>query len=208
MNRGHRIPSVPHLVPVEGFAHRTPQPVFLLHDSRAFPLSRIVAERRGPAPERVEPLEKEIQLPQPVGRARGQRRLRRRDHLQAVPPRGERATLGEDGLPAIELGPREDAVREDGHGRCRRRAGGRWAGAADLEELDDRRALIVRETLNAIQGERDRVEALAHPSSPSKPAERLKASQRRVAFSNIRLLLSTNYIPFISYIMSGSIGVV
>src|SRR2546427_5223007 len=53
MNRWHGVPPVPHLVPIEGFARRTPLSGFLPHDSRPHSLSRVVAERRGPARERI-----------------------------------------------------------------------------------------------------------------------------------------------------------
>ena len=83
--------------------------------------------------------------------------------MQALPPGGERAARGEDSLPAIELGPREAAIPEDGHGR-RPLAAGHHAGATDLEELDNRLSLFVRKTPDAVQGAVDRVEILAHSS--------------------------------------------
>src|SRR5207245_9194985 len=125
------------------------------------------------------------------------RRLGHGDDLQAVPSGGERAGRGEDGLPAIELGPREGAVSEDCHRRCRPLAGGHHAGAAGLETFDDRLALIVREALNAAQGEHCRVGALAHLSTIT-----------RVSFSNMSSASAWNYILFILYIIYGTVRVV
>ena len=68
VNRRHGAPSLLDLTTVQRLTHRAPQAVFLLHDPHPHPLPRVVVKRRGPAAERVEPVEKEIQFPQSVGR--------------------------------------------------------------------------------------------------------------------------------------------